>query len=118
MIFAMILGFNAWADCPQDDAYEDNDSYQEAATLNNSSESDLFVCDTDEDWFLVSGTQGELLTIEAMFTHADGDIDLKLYDGSDFENALASSVSVSDNETLSYMADSSGSYYLQKCFIL
>ncbi|MEC7983737.1 MAG: hypothetical protein VX278_01155 [Myxococcota bacterium] len=113
MFVLMVVGLNAWANCPQDDAYEDNDTYDEAVALNNASESNLFVCDTDEDWFLVSGTQGELLTIEANFKHDDGDIDLKLYDGSDFDSALASAVSVSDNETLSHMVETSGSYYLQ-----
>ena len=113
MSFLITFALQAWADCPQDDSYEDNDSAQEAADLNSNAESNLYVCDSDEDWFWVSGTEGELLTIDAIFSHVDGDIDLKLYATNDWENPLSSAVTVSDNETLSYMVETSGSYYLQ-----
>ena len=55
MIFLITFVLQVWADCPQDDSYEDNDSAQEAAELNSNAESNLYVCDSDEDWFLVSG---------------------------------------------------------------
>ena len=51
--------------------------------------------------------------IDAAFVHADGDIDLKLYDATDGENDIAFSVSVSDNESLTYFVDTTGSYFLK-----
>jgi len=109
MWFIYMMGM-AFADCPQDDSYEQNDDINSAVSLGGNSATGLFVCDTDEDWFIIQGTSGQLLTIDATFLHADGDIDIKLYELAAPETSIASSVSITDNESLTHMAETTGSY--------
>ena len=113
MLSFFLMASAAFANCPTDDTYEDNDTYQTAVALNGSSATGLYVCDTDSDWFLIQGTAGELLTIDASFVHADGDIDIKLYDATDSENSIDSSTGISDNETITYFVETTGTYYLE-----
>lgn len=109
----LVMGWSAFADCPTDDSFEDNDSFEQAVLFPGPSESGLWVCYADEDWYQIQGTAGELLTIDATFAHADGDIDLKLYDATDGENDIAFSVSVSDNEQITHLAETTGPYFLK-----
>ena len=57
MILLLSMGWSAFADCPADDSFEDNDSYAQAALFPGPSFNGLWVCDTDEDWFQIQGTE-------------------------------------------------------------
>jgi hypothetical protein len=72
---------------------------------------DASICASDEDWFLISLADGEAVTIDALFTHASGDLDLFLYD--DTFSLISSSRSISDNESIPFTAPAAGDYYIR-----
>ena len=94
----------ALAQCPGvDDALEPNDSCSTPAVLAVGGYSGLYVETTDRDFYSIDLQAGDLLEIDATFLHADGDIDLYLYDQSSCSqlgSALAWSDSVSDDESI------------------
>jgi hypothetical protein len=98
-----IAGSTQPADCT--DSYEPNDTPPEAASVTNGSFEGLQICEGDEDYFSIDA--GADFTVRIEFTHADGDLDMALYQGSD---ELDRSQSVSDSEELSAAG---GSYVLR-----
>jgi hypothetical protein len=102
-----------------DDAYEQNDTL--GAPTNhgfNWERTDLSSISgpgiqADEDWFLIDVDPAgyELVTAEALFSHAQGDIDLAIFDGSG--NRLALSNSFDDDESLNVVVPQAGSYFLR-----
>ena len=62
----------------------------------------------DPDWFRVDLTDGETLTADLLFTHANGDLDMRLWDGCP-GTEIDSSETVSDNEQIVYTNNSGGS---------
>ncbi len=67
----------------------------------------------DQDWFAIqlssAGTASDLVRIE--FTHADGDLDLELYNS--VSALIASSTTVTDNEEISLNGLAAGTYYVR-----
>lgn len=86
-----------------DDAYEENDTQAEAATLFLPELTDgvygLRVCPDDRDWYRVDLTSGQRVTLLMTFRHADGDLDAYLF-GPTGEEALARGMSTDDDEVL------------------
>jgi hypothetical protein len=60
------------------------------------------VCGVDADFFAVTPQQGCTTTFSAAFRNADGDIDLQLLNGAGA--VIQSSLSVSDTETIAFVA--------------
>ncbi len=61
----------------------------------------LSLCPADVDWFAVSVGAGQTLSAAIRFAHADGDLDLKLYDvNSSLAQPVASATSSDDDEEL------------------
>ncbi len=89
-----------------DDALEDNDDCATAISNITGFVPGLFVSKTDYDYYAYTLADGETIDASTFFTHADGDIDIALYDtancGTGFFNGLAYSVSTDDDENLSY----------------
>jgi len=84
-----------------DDALEPNDSVAAPATASMSSYSDLQICAGDEDFFRIDGAFGDRVTVRVDgFSHAAGDLDLRLLSASG--TILASSASTMDVETATY----------------
>lgn len=101
-----------------DDAYEENDDFSSAHDLSNSGGVWLSGLEgagiqSDNDWYKISvSAQSTLLQVELTFTHAEGDIDLALYDAG--ENLLADSTSVNDNENIELsLPQTAANYYLK-----
>ncbi|EGD77783.1 hypothetical protein PTSG_08873 [Salpingoeca rosetta] len=89
--------------CPEceDDQFEDNDTPQTATPLSTLPASlDAHACPQDEDFFAVEVCSGGTLDVTVLFSHAVGDVDLRLYDANLTE--VASSTSTSDNEAVSH----------------
>ena len=82
--------------CPSDDPFEDNDALARPVTIGNKDEVIGMVCGTDEDYYRVSPQNGCDLVVDVLFSHADGDIDLRAMrtDGS----TLAAGASTDDDE--------------------
>lgn len=104
-----------------DDVYEENDTLATAADpfssggnweqtwLSSISGEGI---QADEDWYKIYISPGyENLKVELQFTHAQGDIDLGVYDING--SMVAWGMSVTDNESIDTVLPSSGTYYLR-----
>jgi RHS repeat-associated protein len=124
--FVRVLGFDTsstvydlqWDAVPEDDGYEENDTLETAYDLTSLENIWLTdyengpVVQIDEDWYRVELLPGEtVLEVELAFSHADGDLDLVLYDeAGDF---IANAISETDDERLEAGPLRPGTYYLQ-----
>ena len=103
-------------DDPVDDVYEPNNTLQTAfAGLSAGawlSSVDGFGIQLDEDWYKVDLTQAEAdrITVDCNFSHAEGDIDIALFDGDG--NEVAYSETETDNEYMNLIVPSNGVYYI------
>ncbi len=83
------------------DAYENNDSQNNAVQLTPSIYA-LEICGTsDSDWFSIDLLAGQTLDAVIDFSHASGDLDMELFVGS---TSFGVSESTDDFEALSYTA--------------
>jgi len=96
------------------DRFETNNIKGEATTLGilgHLEEDDLSIHESgDVDVFLVRTSSDGPLNVDILFAHAHGDLDLFLEDEGGVP--LASSLSVDDNESLSYSAQAGSNYYV------
>ncbi len=98
--------------CYVADAFEDNDDCPSAVTIANGPTGGLNVNLQDGDFYSVTVPSNGTLTVDTLFLHADGDIDLYLWDplfacdtaieGEGGATALAVGFSASDDENISY----------------
>ncbi len=92
------------------DALEPNNSFMEAVPVDRAAGAQLNTCGLG-DYYAVEASAGKTLTVNLTFTHANGDVDVRLYDR-DGTTQLASSVSATDNEELSQMITEAGTYFV------
>jgi len=96
-----------------DDVFEDNDAQANAASIPLGALLTMYSCGGDEDWYdLGRISEGTLVDVEVLFTHAEGDIDVNLWrelSGSRVESGL----SVTDNEAFEVRAPASDRYFLR-----
>ena len=93
--------------CPPDDANEPNQNFAQATpitpgTLNGT------IC--DDDYFALSAAVGAL-TVSLDFTHAQGDLDLFVYDSS--QTMVRNSQSLADHESVFFIVPTAGTYYIK-----
>lgn len=109
------------------DAYEPNDNEAQATVLSDmqftQSGSDWIlelsgftICNPGPfDWFAMDLLQGDMVSVEVLFTNADGDIDAHLLDSAG--DTVDSGTTVSDNETVDFVDDggvpADGRYYVR-----
>lgn len=100
-----------------DDIFENNNIFDDAFKLSddeNTLLSDLGGLGVllDDDFYEIEVTAGSLdLSIDLFFSHANGNIDLFLFDSD--ENQLSSSTSLTDNESLNFTVDKAGTYFIK-----
>ena len=63
-----------------DDAFEENDTCDQAAAVGNGSYPNLKVGKTDSDWYAIDVADNATLDINTYFIHSSGDIDVFLWD--------------------------------------
>ena len=97
------------SDC-LDDGFEPNQSPAQTAVLVPGQHDDLMVCVGDADWYSISLASAEFITVDVAFAHADGDIDISLIDPNG--QPAESSMTMTDNESLSFLPLMSGDYIL------
>ncbi len=90
-----------------DDGFENNDTCAAAVSVGDGTASNLVVKSTDEDWYSITLPAGNQLDVNLAFTHAYGDIDMKLFNACG-GTQLAIAESATNNEALSYV-NTSGS---------
>ncbi len=100
-----------------DDLYENNNTIQQSFDFSQDEQTLLSDLDgqgisLDEDFFEIEATIGSLdLSIDLMFSHANGNLDLFLFDSTG--NQIASSTSLTDNEFINFTVAEAGTYYIQ-----
>ena len=103
-----------------DDAYEENDTLGTAYNLSGWEQVWLHLINGygrqyDEDWFEIFVSSGyERVLVDLIFTDAEGDIDVALYDSAGVE--LVSSSSTSNDEYIDFTVSGGGTYYLRVYF--
>jgi hypothetical protein len=99
-----LIGFSSQArtapQCPGDDAWEDNDSCGSAPFLAPGTHTNLAVLYGDDDFFRLAVPAASEVTVTCRFTHALGDLDLVLMDGT-CVFTLDASQSTTDDEEVS-----------------
>jgi hypothetical protein len=84
-----------------DDSFEDHDICSSAKTATETTYTGRIVKSTDTDWYKIAVPFGSTLTVTLNFTHANGNINARLYEtcGS---IQLTSATGTSNTETLTY----------------
>lgn len=88
--------------CP--DQFGDNGARDRAAEVEVGTYGPLLVCGQprSDDWFTTFVRAGETLTVRLDFAHADGRIDLRLFDDSSSSTPLVTSATTRNFEEVSY----------------
>lgn len=104
------LSWNGLQPPPADDQNEENDTLVSATALLEVTP--LIGVQLDDDWYQITVQPGfEHVIATLVFTHADGDIDLELYDAGGI--VIAVSQTTNDNEQIDFLVSSDGTYYLR-----
>ncbi len=72
-------GFGTLLAAGSDDAQEQNDTCATARALTAGTYTGLVVKRLDEDWYALPVPSGSSLTVSMTFTHANGDVDVQLF---------------------------------------
>lgn len=98
-----------------DDGFEENDTISTASTMAvGGTTNGLVVCSGDPDYYAFTPSSSGTLTLSIAFTHANGDLDMRLYDGAS-QALLGSSTGTSDSESIS-MTVTGGHLYKLKVY--
>jgi len=93
----------------ENDVYEPNDGPDEAVELRPGHYPGLAALD-EEDWFLVWAIPGQPIQATIDFTHAQGDLDMELYD--DDLQLEDDSTTVDDDEEIWFLPAEHGAFYV------
>ncbi len=94
-----------------DDSLENDDTPSEATPIESGFLETLTLCSGDQDWFRFDAHYQDELTIDLLFTHQNGDLDLYLYDPDGY--LLAMSTGTSDDEQITSASLAlTGIYYI------
>jgi hypothetical protein len=101
-----------------DDDYEENDTLETAWHPGYNwvrtwlSDINGLGVQSDEDWYRIDvDPASERIQVDCLFTNAEGNIDIELYDSGG--TLLAWSYSANDNEFIDYGISSGGTYYIR-----
>ena len=87
-VFNFCLLNTCQIDCPSD-SYEENDSSDSAAAVFfDQTETDLTICEGEEDWFAFTLQEGHGYYFRVDFENATGDVDIRLYAASNMNNSV------------------------------
>jgi len=91
--------------------FEPNDDFENASILSPGSYAGFEITDNDIDIYGVELASSERLSASIQFAHADGDLDVLLFDPTQSEE-LQASTSETDDENITHVATEAGTYYL------
>jgi hypothetical protein len=104
-----IVGARPAAAACMDDAMEENDDVAQATSIPANSAQTGQICTNDVDFFAFAVSDAGQIQVDLLFTHAAGDLDMGLSDGTNF---LSTSEGVEDNEHITYGL-TPGTYYIE-----
>ncbi len=84
--------------CP-DDELEENDTRDEPTRVTSTTYPELHRCPSDDDWYDLPLVAGDTLSVEVLFDHEQGDLDVYLYNT--LGMPVINSISETDNEIIS-----------------
>lgn len=93
-----------------DDAFEENDDFNNACEINNNTLYTNLVC-IDSDFYKFWADEGYLINVTIEFSFVEGDLDLYFYD--DMGDIIDASYTATNYENILYAADYSGYYYIE-----
>ncbi|HAN32155.1 MAG TPA: hypothetical protein DCQ06_11200, partial [Myxococcales bacterium] len=96
-----------------DDILEPNNAPTVASPVYTGTVKDLSICPFETDWFTFDAVKGETITATIAFTHAEGDLDIRLYEVGKFNSPIASSATKKSPEQIVYVAPKTTKYYLR-----
>jgi hypothetical protein len=94
-----------------DDIYEENDVPEQASPLTAGTHSDLRMCPSEKDYYSITLSAGDDISVEIAFSNDGGDIDARLFGPTGTQ--LDSGASTDDNEQLATTADTTGTYAIE-----
>ena len=101
----------------EEDSFESNDRPSDATDFTeriDTSVEGLTLCGkNEEDWYSFDLEQLKVYRFDTLFATADGDIDIYLYPASDLDLWLIRSASGDNNESFTFVPDSTESYLLK-----
>lgn len=95
------------------DAVEPNGTPTIATPLTIGTTPDLSLCPYEYDWYSFTATKGETITLTATFKHADGDLDVRMYEVGKFAKAVATSATKNAPEKIVFTAPKSTKYFVR-----
>lgn len=104
-----LLGLVDTSACP--DSVSGNHALESAPPLDSGTLSNMAVCAGEDDYFSVSLSAGESLSVSMTFTHSSGDLDLELLSAGG--DVLTSSAGVSNSEQISYTASAAETVFVR-----
>ena len=97
------------------DIYEPNDTFETATnlgTVGNFNQFGLSIhAPNNDDYYQITAASDGPATVSIYFTHANGDLDMAMYDGGQNQIALSNGVSDSESFTVSLVAGAT--YYIR-----
>ena len=99
-----------------DDAQEPNDACASAKALTAGTFSGLTVKRLDEDWYALPCGVGATLTVNMTFTHANGDVDVQLFNACGGAVALDRNANT-NNESFTYVNPGPSSTVLMRVYL-
>ncbi len=94
-----------------DDWMENNDDFWSAWGVGPVNYPGLKIVDFDEDWFQIYLNPGDMIDVGIYFNHFEGDLQLVLYDPSYIQRK--DSLSMGDDEFITYMVDMPGDWRIR-----
>lgn len=98
------------------DAYESNDTTAAAAMVSAGAYAGLVACDSDDDFYRISLSDGDEIGVGLAFDHGEGNINLELLDAAG--STVESANSFSDDESLLYTVPATGDYFIRVHLVL
>ena len=93
-----------------DDAFEENDTQFAAAPIDAGAYEDLMLCPSEHDWYAFEACAGAVVSIDALYALAEGNIDGAVFSpsGATLDDAYGSA----DDLNLSFTATETGTHLL------
>lgn len=109
--YTLTVAFGETPGVCDDDSFEENDMKVNAAPIGAGEFPALMACANDGDYYAIDLNTGDEIVVDLAFTHADGNIDLRLHNPAGV--AVAASMSLDDNEHIAYTALLAGTFTLE-----
>ena len=97
-----------------EDSLAPNHTAGEAAAVNVGDDfPSLQICSGADDFFKITLTEGQRVSVGIYFSHAQGDLDMQIFAPGDLTTPIAQGASATDDEVVGFQADVAGEYVIR-----